>query len=43
MTLVTMHVLNAYQRKGDPVYSHSFHNRRALVLFGGIVYMHDVI
>ena len=29
MALVTMYVINAYQRKGDPVYSHSFHSRRA--------------
>ena len=28
MDLVTMYVVNTYQRKGDPVYSHSFHSRR---------------
>ena len=29
LALVTMYVINAYQRKGDPVNCHSFHSRRA--------------
>ena len=28
VALITMYVINAYQRKGDPVYCHSFHSRR---------------
>ena len=28
MALVTIYVINAYQRNHDPVYCHSFHSRR---------------